>query len=699
LLLSLTEVSDKFVESDHPRGKPGNAGQFAPAGGGGGSKSEGKEGGNKSAKLSEIAKREPPASLPEDHAKYFNVPENAKVVPLDKIVPSKPEQQSQKEAERGAKYMAAAANGEIEKRGPVTVSEQPDGSFKIIDGNGTLTVAKNYGWKGLPVVVEKAKPNFRDSLARETSGSTTQPVESLDELYERAKKAEGGFKDTVEVAAKKHGAVVKYTPPEHAEPGSILKSRKSSERKLSSELGGDSTQLRDVLRATVGCSTVVKTRQAAADFIGQHSDSIVRVKDRYADPLKGGYRDILINYRTPDGIVAEVQFNSKQMIKTKNEAAHKLYEKARELKNPTPEDLAKLEDQMSQLYDVAYQADGNGKGWKSPKQAKDSVDSGDQVLRRYKLSQPDGPEFEAVIAKQDGEVFVLTNRTGSWAPDEELSYADLIMPEQALSDWDVTPMEPGEIPTIDASPKPLAFDVESEGDDTSSLRALDRRHVDTNDIEYFTSESLGPNRERTPEGFLICYDVPVARVGEMVYGPGEVPPELGVGRDGRIRVTRSAAEVFDPSSMASLNGKPVTDDHPPVDVDPKNWAFYTKGVVVNPRRGTGEHRDFLVVDVIVYDGPLIEEITADERGEPAKREVSCGYNPEYLQLLDPITREPIPGRGEQIRIRYNHLAMVKAGRCGPMCAVGDRKTVDQNIDTFCTPERVRRLQRLIQRFG
>jgi hypothetical protein len=218
---------------------------------------------------------------------------------------------------------------------------------------------------------------------------------------------------------------------------------------------------------------------------------------------------------------------------------------------------------------------------------------------------------------------------------------------------------------------------------------------DANDIEYYTAESLGPNRERTPEGFLICYDVPVARIGEMVYGPGEVPMELGLGRDGRVRVTRSAAEVFDKRSMASLNGKPVTDDHPPVDVDPKNWKFYTKGTVVSPRRGEGDQGDFLLVNMIIYDGELIEEI------EAGKREVSCGYNPEYRQLLDPGTMEPIQGRGEQVQIRYNHLALVKAGRCGPHCAIGDRKTLDETIqvdDSFFTSERARRFKRLMRRF-
>ena len=192
------------------------------------------------------------------------------------------------------------------------------------------------------------------------------------------------------------------------------------------------------------------------------------------------------------------------------------------------------------------------------------------------------------------------------------------------------------------------------------------------DIEYFTSEQLGPRRELTPEGFLICYDVPVARTGEMIYGPDETP--IKVGKDGRAKITRSEAEVFSPKSIASLKGKPVTDDHPPVDVDPSNWRFYTRGVVSDPRRGEGEHKNFLVADLIIYDAETIEDIDA------GKREVSCGYNPDYLEILDD-DGNAIPGAGEQANIIYNHLALVDKGRCGARCAIGDKQYADPVVVT------------------
>jgi uncharacterized protein len=197
-----------------------------------------------------------------------------------------------------------------------------------------------------------------------------------------------------------------------------------------------------------------------------------------------------------------------------------------------------------------------------------------------------------------------------------------------------------------------------------------RRQVtfDAETVEYYTTEELGPQRHRTPEGFLLCLDVPVARTGKMVYGPGETP--IQVGSDGRAHIERTEEEVFSPDSIASLRGKPVTDDHPPVDVEPENWSYYTRGVVLSPRRGEGALKDFLLADLIIYDAEMINDI------EAGKREVSCGYNPQYLQVLDE-KGDDIPGQGEQTNILYNHLALVERGRCGPRCSIGDKRTVDE----------------------
>lgn len=170
-------------------------------------------------------------------------------------------------------------------------------------------------------------------------------------------------------------------------------------------------------------------------------------------------------------------------------------------------------------------------------------------------------------------------------------------------------------------------------------------------------EQLGTKRSKTPEGFLLCEDVPIARTGMMLYGPGEVPIKVGV--DGIARVTRDAVALFDPRTLASLNGKAVVDEHPDVDVTPANWRKLAVGIVLNARRGEGDDSDVILADLLITERQAIEDVNA------GKREVSMGYEADYEQTGD--------GEGRQTNIIGNHVALVVKGRCGPRCAIGDHQ--------------------------
>ncbi|MBV8159127.1 MAG: DUF2213 domain-containing protein [Dyella sp.] len=180
-------------------------------------------------------------------------------------------------------------------------------------------------------------------------------------------------------------------------------------------------------------------------------------------------------------------------------------------------------------------------------------------------------------------------------------------------------------------------------------------------MRFFTVQKLGPKRSLTPEGFLLCEEVPVARTGEMLYGPGEVPVEPGP--DGLIRISRTAEEVFRDATQASCMGKDITLDHPDDFVQPSNFAMLTQGVMLNPRRGTGLADDLLVADLLIKHPASIKAVQEDEI-----EEVSLGYEADYEQVS--------PGRGVQRNIVVNHVALVERGRCGPRCAIGDKETED-----------------------
>jgi len=202
--------------------------------------------------------------------------------------------------------------------------------------------------------------------------------------------------------------------------------------------------------------------------------------------------------------------------------------------------------------------------------------------------------------------------------------------------------------------------------------------------QVLTQEQLGPKRARTPEGFLLCQDVPVARIGEMLYGAGEVPLEPGP--DGVIRVTRDERALFSDIALASYVGKPVVDDHPEEDVTPENWKQLSIGVVLNPRRGTGDDSDVMLADLLVTDASAIRDI------EAGKREVSAGYEADYEQTG--------PGEGRQTNIIGNHVALVERGRCGARCAIGDHQPKElKSMSLKTKPKRASFADRIRQIFA
>lgn len=178
------------------------------------------------------------------------------------------------------------------------------------------------------------------------------------------------------------------------------------------------------------------------------------------------------------------------------------------------------------------------------------------------------------------------------------------------------------------------------------------------DMQFLTTTKLGPHRELTPEGFLLCRDVPVARIGSQIYNKDEVPVDAGP--DGNVKIDREENEVFRPETLASLNGKSVVEDHPTDDVDTENWKSLTVGVGMNAHRGTDpDTKDLLLMDLLITTKQGIEAI---KRG---KEDISLGYDAKYEQIE--------PGHGRQYDIVCNHIALVDEGRCGPRCHVRDQK--------------------------
>lgn len=170
----------------------------------------------------------------------------------------------------------------------------------------------------------------------------------------------------------------------------------------------------------------------------------------------------------------------------------------------------------------------------------------------------------------------------------------------------------------------------------------------------YTIEQIGPHRERTPEGYLLCRDVPISRVGDFEY----TPLEAGIrGVNGKVILTRSPDALFSPETIASFEGKPVVIGHDTF-ADPTNWKDIAVGIVRNVRQGEGEEKGLLLADLLLTDQKGIELVESGQL-----KEVSCGYDAETI--------DDGGGRGHQEGIVGNHLALVSRARCGSVCSVRD----------------------------
>lgn len=175
-----------------------------------------------------------------------------------------------------------------------------------------------------------------------------------------------------------------------------------------------------------------------------------------------------------------------------------------------------------------------------------------------------------------------------------------------------------------------------------------------NNARFYVAERLSENREKTPEGYLLCKNVPISRVGTFRYGQNETSVK---GKNGVVMLTRTADELFNPDTIASYEGKPIVIGHDTF-ATPDNWSSIAKGHIQNVRRGEGPQRGLLLADLLIQQQDAIDLV---ESG--TLKEVSCGY--------DATAVDDGNGEGHQVGIMGNHLALVQKARCGELCHIGD----------------------------
>lgn len=179
--------------------------------------------------------------------------------------------------------------------------------------------------------------------------------------------------------------------------------------------------------------------------------------------------------------------------------------------------------------------------------------------------------------------------------------------------------------------------------------------TNTFDAQFY-GERISDNQIETPEGYLICRNVKIARIGTQQYLGQEIGEDSKY--DQLITVHRLPEDVFDNKTLASFEGKPVVDDHPSVGVTVHNYSNYAKGTVHKVRKDG----DYIVADLSITDPILIQKVK-----DGLKREVSCGYNCAYEEYKNGYKQTQIIG---------NHVAVVERGRAGNTVRINDALSIE-----------------------
>lgn len=167
-------------------------------------------------------------------------------------------------------------------------------------------------------------------------------------------------------------------------------------------------------------------------------------------------------------------------------------------------------------------------------------------------------------------------------------------------------------------------------------------------MKVLVSERLSEHKYKTPEGYLICTDAILARTGKQTYTKDEL---FGDGDSTEVNVDRPYKEVFDASTLASFENKPVTIEHPDEEVNVGNYKDYAVGYVRDVHQGkTSDGQDVILGNIVITDQQAINDI---EEGKHTN--LSCGYDCDILGD---------DGSYFQHKIRGNHVALCECPRAG-----------------------------------
>lgn len=149
----------------------------------------------------------------------------------------------------------------------------------------------------------------------------------LDDLYEKAKQASRELELSAESIAGKTNGEFKPRPKDEASQ-LPLKGRGRAKQKIRDDYENDASKLVDIAGGKIVYNTFDDLYKGLDVVKAEFGDRVVMFKDRFYDPLKSGYQDILMNVKMSNGHIAEFRMHLKA-FDTAAEVEHPLYEVSR----------------------------------------------------------------------------------------------------------------------------------------------------------------------------------------------------------------------------------------------------------------------------------------------------------------------------------------------------------------------------------
>lgn len=189
-------------------------------------------------------------------------------------------------------------------------------------------------WEELSAKAPEALQQFTDMLgkvAQSLNLQTGKRPQSLDHaMASETQKAASEKREPKQVKADD------YMLPEHwdSDQGFLfmgpLKGQERAEEKVRTDYNGDWSQVRDMVRATIAVPMVTQIPKVLAELKAAGIELAQKPKNNLVKPLPGGYRDLNMIVKLPNGLLAELQVHIKPMTLAK-EKGHKPYETTRSI--------------------------------------------------------------------------------------------------------------------------------------------------------------------------------------------------------------------------------------------------------------------------------------------------------------------------------------------------------------------------------